>query len=427
MAYDRYDTRDAPRDERSRWSDDRHDRDWDRDSRSGSGRRDERGFFERAGDEIASWFGDDDAERRRHQDEMRDQRGGGWSSRNRESGRGWGGDRMSGGSHGDPDWNRGRDSDWNRDRGSSMTGMSGGDRDWGRDRSSGMSSGEDFGRDRHRDRDRDWNENRGLFARGGSSERDYNPSWRRELSGGDRDRSRERGRDFGGGRDQGYRPMTGDYGRGTDYESEQFFAASGYGRGERGFGDYGRERDRSDRDRSQSEWGRDPYRSTSRAGSSDQSDRSRHEDPHYHSWRQRHMSDLDRDYDDYRRENQSRFADDFAGWRERRQQKRGLLGQIREHMEVVGKDDEHVGKVDRVAGDRVILSKSDAESGGAHHSLSCSDIDRIEGDRVILDCSADEARNRWRDESRNRALFERDDQGEMGPRGLDRSFSGTYR
>ena len=50
MAYDRYDTR------RSRYSD------FDRD------RRDERGFFERAGDEIASWFGDDDAERRRRED-----------------------------------------------------------------------------------------------------------------------------------------------------------------------------------------------------------------------------------------------------------------------------------------------------------------------------------------------------------------------
>ena len=46
---------------------------------------------------------------------------------------------------------------------------------------------------------------------------------------------------------------------------------------------------------------------------------------------------------------------------------------------------------------------------------------------MILDCSADEARNRWRDESRSRALFEREDQGEMGPGMLDRSFSGTYR
>ena len=46
---------------------------------------------------------------------------------------------------------------------------------------------------------------------------------------------------------------------------------------------------------------------------------------------------------------------------------------------------------------------------------------------MILDCSADQARKRWRDESRSRALFEREDQGEMGPRMLDRSFEGTYR
>ena len=61
MAYDRYDTRREGRGEGSRWRDDnRMDRGWspDRD-------RNERGWFERAGDEIASWFGDDDAERRR--------------------------------------------------------------------------------------------------------------------------------------------------------------------------------------------------------------------------------------------------------------------------------------------------------------------------------------------------------------------------
>jgi hypothetical protein len=150
-------------------------------------------------------------------------------------------------------------------------------------------------------------------------------------------------------------------------------------------------------------------------------------DPNYHSLRQRHIDELDRDYEDYRRENQSRFESEFGSWRERRMQKRGLLGQIREHMEVVGNDDEHVGSVDRIAGDRIILTKSDPESGGAHHSLSCSEIDRVEGDRVILDCSADKAREKWRDESRNRALFEREDQGEMGPRVLDRSFPGTYR
>jgi hypothetical protein len=326
MAYDRYDTRDQSREDRSRWSDDRNSDRW-----RSADRRDpqDRGFFERAGDEIASWFGDDDAERRRREDQQR----------------------------------------------------------YGSERGHG------------RDLDRDWNDNRGAFARGGSSESDYNRNWRGELSGGRDGRFRDRGRD--------YRPMTGDYGR-----SER-----GY------FGD----RDRGDYDRSQSPWGRDEYRSTSRAGTSDPSDRSRHEDPHYRSWRDRHMNELDRDYDDYRRENQSKFESDFGSWRERRQQKRGLLGQIREHMEVVGNDDQHVGTVDKVAGDRLILTKSDPESGGAHHSLSCSEIDRIEGDRIILDCSADQARNRWRDESRSRALFERDEQGEMGPRMLDRSFEGTYR
>jgi len=321
MAYDRYDTRDAPRDERSRWSEDRS---WRGDSRGHD--PDDRGFFERAGDEVASWFGDEDAERRRREDRMRMEREGGWS-------------------------------------------------------------GEHRGRS-----ERDWNDSRDAFARR-SRDDDHDRGRRREMwgSGGrDEDRFRDRGRD--------YRPMAGDYGR------------SGLGQ-----------------ERSRSPWGRDEYRSTSRAGTSDWSDRSRHDDPHYRSWRDRQMSELDRDYDDYRRENQSRFESDFGNWRERRQQKRGLLVEIREHMEVVGNDDEHVGTVDKVAGDRVILAKSDPDSGGAHHSLSCADVDRIEGDRVILGCSGTDARQRWRDESRGRALFERDDQGEMGPRMLDRSFEGTYR
>ena len=348
MAYDRHDTRN----ERSRWPEGRDsDRfaDRDRGARNELGDLDERGFFDRAGDEISSWFGDEDAERRRREDRMRDEREG----------------RFSGQRH-----------DHDRDRGR-----------------------------------RDWFETRGMNERGGFGERDYNRSWRSELSGpGNRERDWDRERE------RGYRPMTGDYGR-AEHESGQFFAASGVGRSER---------DR-DFERSQGPWGRDEYRNTSRAGTSDWTDRSRHEDPHYRSWRDRQMSELDRDYDDYRREHQSRFESEFGSWRERRQQKRGLLGTIREHMEVVGNDDQHVGTVDKVAGDRISLTKSDPESGGVHHSLSCSDIDRVDGDRVILDCSADQARKAWRDESRSRALFEREDQGEMGPRVLDRSFEGTYR
>ena len=291
------------------------------------GSRDERGFWDRASDEVASWFGDDEAERRRLHDHRRDEHMGG-----------------------------------RRERGE--------DRDYGRDRSF-LGGGRP---------DRDFDYDRGLPSRTGSSERD----WERNRS------------DFS--RDRDYRPMTGDYGR--------------------------REREFGDQDRWHSPSGREEFRRTGLSGSrGDQ----REFDPHYRSWRDRHLSDLDRDYDDYRRENQSRFENDFTSWREKRQQKRGLLGQIREHMEVVGNDDQHVGTIDKVAGDRIILTKSDPESGGAHHSLSCSDIDRVEGDRIILDCSSDQAKSRWLDESRSRALFEREDQGEMGPGILDRSFPGTYR
>ena len=313
MAYDRYD----PRNERSRWRDDDRERGW-RGERERGTSRDERGFFERAGDEIASWFGDEDSGGRRPRDD-------------RDRGRFFG-------------------SDEDEDRG----------RFW---------------------RDRSWD--RGDFER---EDRSYQPS-------GWGSRGREPSRDFGRPRERhDYRPITGDYGR-----SEQFFAAGGTPRGRSAQGE-----DRFSRERGNF-------------------------DPQYSSWRDRHLSELDRDYEDYRRENQSRFEDEFTGWRQQRQAKRGLLGKIREQMEVVGNDNEHVGTIDHVAGDRIILTKSDPESGGTHHSLMCTDIDSVEGDRVLLGCSAEEAKKRWRDENRDRALFEREDQGEAGPHMLDRSFEGTYR
>jgi hypothetical protein len=338
MAYDRYDPRDRSRDENSRWRDDRG----DPRSSSGSGGR---GFFERAGDEIASWFGDDDADRRRHRDE-----------------------RM-----GDHDHHR-HDHDWRRDNRS-----------------------DNFARDR------DWNDR---------NDRSDRNSWTRDDDRG-----------FMSG--HGYRSQGGDFSR-DQYRQSDFGGTSNFDRSARGyqpmFGGYTAAEGLSNVDNSaRRDFGRDWESGNQRSRFSSE------RDPHYHSWRQRQMDDLDRDYDDYRRENQSKFESDFGSWRERRMQKRGMLGQIREHMEVVGNDDQHVGTVDRTAGDRVILTKSDPESGGVHHSLSCSEIDRIDNDKIVLDCSADEARNRWRDESRSRALFEREDQGEMGDRALNHSFQGTYR
>jgi len=365
MAYDRYDTRD----EHPRWRE-------SRDRPHQSGRGEEKGFFERASEEISSWFGDE-----RSGPDRRDE-----PPRHGREERGWRSDR---------DFGSGRDP--SRERGSPPP------RDY-RERS---------------DRSESY---RGTAWP--SSEGDYNPRWRDELRG-ERDDWRQRG--GGDDSDRGYRPMAGDYAR-----SEGSFGGGYGGPSEPAFGGGhgGRERDR-DRSRGgpddQSMWGRDDYRSTSRAGTRDQSDRSRDFDPHYHSWRERHMSDLDRDYEDYRREHQSKFENDFSSWRERRTHKRGLLGQVGEQMPVVGSDDKPVGTVERVAGDRLILAKSDPDAGGAQHSLSCSHVDRIEGDRVILECPADKARDHWRDETRSRALFEREDQGEMGNHVLNRSFEGTYR
>ena len=326
MAYDRYDNRRG----RDGWRGNDH-RDHDR-----GGRRDERGFFERAGDEISSWFGDE----------------------------------------------------------------SSGGRDWGRERDHDRGH-----RARHHDRDyssRDErNRERGDWF-SSESDRDRRPAPR--ASTGRHDRWGDDGRD--------YRPMTGDYGRSQGRPERSGFDRDRDLRGDRG------------EERIASQWDHDEYRRTGFAGSTRDSN---HDDAGYHEARRRHMEEFDRDYDDYRRERQSRFEDDFGGWREQRQSKRQLLGRIREHMEVVGNDDEHVGTVDRVAGDRIILTKSDPEAGGVHHSLTCTSIDKVEDDRVILDCSAEQARKRWRDESRERALFEREDQGHAGPHMLDRSFSGTYR
>lgn len=89
MADDR-DRFDRDRYDRDRYDRERFDRDrWDRD-RAG---RDERGMLDRAGDEVRSWFGDDEAQRRRDRDEREQER---W---NRDRWRGnqeWSGERSYG-------------------------------------------------------------------------------------------------------------------------------------------------------------------------------------------------------------------------------------------------------------------------------------------------------------------------------------------
>ena len=102
-----------------------------------------------------------------------------------------------------------------------------------------------------------------------------------------------------------------------------------------------------------------------------------------------------------------------------------LLSQVTEHMEVVGSDEQPLGKVDTVKGDQIILTKSDSPD-GRHHAFPSRLIERVANDRLILNCSADDARQEFSEPDRDQALSEGDDQGEDGPHILDRSFSGTY-
>jgi hypothetical protein len=72
----------------------------------------------------------------------------------------------------------------------------------------------------------------------------------------------------------------------------------------------------------------------------------------------------------------------------------GDANAIREHMEVIGADGAHVGTVDCVKGDRLILTKSDSaaqleqDASGQpqqqHHYVSMGLVADVEGDRVRL-------------------------------------------
>jgi hypothetical protein len=67
------------------------------------------------------------------------------------------------------------------------------------------------------------------------------------------------------------------------------------------------------------------------------------------------------------------------------------IGQIKEHMEVIGADGVHLGTVDKVEGDRIKLTKADGGSHGHHHYISVGLVAEIEGDKVRLSANADNA------------------------------------
>ncbi|MDB5423519.1 MAG: hypothetical protein JWQ29_935 [Phenylobacterium sp.] len=69
--------------------------------------------------------------------------------------------------------------------------------------------------------------------------------------------------------------------------------------------------------------------------------------------------------------------------------------EIREHMEVVGSDGGHVGKVDKVMGTEIELAKLDLGSGLKHHMIPVTWVDHIEEDRIFLNMTKEAAKSAW--------------------------------
>jgi hypothetical protein len=237
-------------------------------------------------------------------------------------------------------------------------------------------------------------------------------------------------------RDRGERAGSGDRDRyrGADDDDRGFIERAGDEvRSWFGDEDAERRRERDSRDQGGPDYNNQNYGRGSTSGGA-LSGRSDH-DPHYSNWRQQQIDALDRDYHEYRQHSQSKFENDFGSWRTQRQGQRSLLEQVEKHHEVVGSDGEHIGVVDKVKGDRIILTRNDPDAGGHHHSIPSIWLKSAEGDKVIISKTAAEAKQAWRDEDRNTPVggdrgqstqSGYDASGSDGPHVLNRSFSGTY-
>ena len=71
--------------------------------------------------------------------------------------------------------------------------------------------------------------------------------------------------------------------------------------------------------------------------------------------------------------------------------------EIREHMDVEGSDGRHVGRVDKVVGNEIELTKLDLQAGLKHHMIPLSWVETIDDHTVRLDRTRDAAKAAWRE------------------------------
>ena len=72
------------------------------------------------------------------------------------------------------------------------------------------------------------------------------------------------------------------------------------------------------------------------------------------------------------------------------------IEEIKEHMEVVGADGKHVGTVDCTKGDdKIVLTKSDPQSGGQHHLIPVQLVQSLDEDKIHLAKPARQVMLEW--------------------------------
>ena len=68
---------------------------------------------------------------------------------------------------------------------------------------------------------------------------------------------------------------------------------------------------------------------------------------------------------------------------------------IKEHMEVLGSDGQHVGIVDHLDGtDKIKLTRSDPKAGGQHHHIPLAWVDKVDA-RFHLNRNTKDAITQW--------------------------------
>ena len=299
------------------------------------------------------------------------------------------------------DYGSGRDYSYSSARQYQAAGELGGGRERSRDYGSRDYGPREYGNSAYADREqRGLNRGGRRYVRDSGFQGSYGSDGHRFADSGERDDGRA---DPNRSRPQGY-----------DYQERDFFSRAG-DEVRSWFGDDEAERRREMDSRYDERQG-----NTGRYGRDDD----------YHSWRRSQIDALDRDYDEYRAENRTKFENEFGSWRNERQTQRGALSKVNQHMDVVGSDGEHVGTVDKVHGDRILLTKSDADAGGRHHSIPSRWIQSVD-DKVTIRKTAEDAKAHWRDEERGAFFGSEGDRGAgkdeaNRPHVLNRSFSGTY-